>query len=489
MKFLLLLVFLGGHWIGFSQNYGNHPEIKKALLLQDLELLYQGLDQYHSGLYWYTPKDSIALAFQAAKKRISKDLNVLEFHKIIAPLVALSREDHTNVFLPEAVKERLGTQGKFFPFTVVLLDGALYMVKNGTSKNLPLTGKKVLSINGQSITEIVDQIGSLFASDGYIKTVKYSDLEGFEFAKYYYYFYGQVPSFEVVFEQETHHFDALPLDSIRHHLKQRYPPTPPTADPETLVFEILNDSTAYLGLHTFDNGIIRENSKNKHFKRFLAQSFQTIQKANIRHLVVDLSENGGGNEGNENLVFSYLGDDYQKYKKVRAKTQKAVLDNGVDPPITLRTFGFWEKWLANKRLADGSYERKPRVGFGLRAYQKKPAHPFEGQLYVLIGPVTYSGGSELANMLYTNGLGTFIGQETGGGYQGNTSGYSAELELPHSKITIDIPALQFVMNVNEDLPFGRGVLPHVKVVPTFEQYQKGENAALVRALQLIADPE
>ncbi|MDA7730327.1 hypothetical protein N8833_01015 [Salibacteraceae bacterium] len=34
---------------------------------------------------------------------------------------------------------------------------------------------------------------------------------------------------------------------------------------------------------------------------------------------------------------------------------------------------------------------------------------------------------------------------------------------------VGIPALQFVMNVEPKLPFGRGVIPHYEVIPTFEE--------------------
>ena len=87
-------------------------------------------------------------------------------------------------------------------------------------------------------------------------------------------------------------------------------------------------------------------------------------------------------------------------------------------------------------------------------------------------------------MLYTNKIGTFIGQETGGGYYGNTSGYSETFVLPHSKIEIEIPALKFEMKVNDLIPFGKGVIPHHKVIPTFEQLLKGHNAALSFSLKL-----
>jgi C-terminal processing protease CtpA/Prc len=136
-------------------------------------------------------------------------------------------------------------------------------------------------------------------------------------------------------------------------------------------------------------------------------------------------------------------------------------------------------------MTDGSLERRQWIGYGLMAYKKAPKNKFSGNLYVIISPITYSGGSEFSNMVYSNDRGTFVGQETGGGYLGNTSGYSQELTLPNSKIEIDIPALQFVMNVEQKLPFGSGVIPDYKVIPTFEQYNSNVNASLEYILKQI----
>ena len=136
-------------------------------------------------------------------------------------------------------------------------------------------------------------------------------------------------------------------------------------------------------------------------------------------------------------------------------------------------------------MPDGSLERKTSFGLGLMAYKKNPKNKFKGKIYVIISPVTYSGGSEFSNMMYSRGLATFIGQETGGGYFGNTSGYGQNLTLPTSKITIDIPALQFVMNVEPKLPFGSGVKPNYEVIPTINQHINNENVCLEYALKLI----
>ncbi len=122
-------------------------------------------------------------AFVEVRAKIDRDLNVLEFHKLIAPLVALSREDHTDISLPKSVKEKMSKETRFLPLTFVFLDRKMYGVFNGSENgDLDIKGKEIESINGETPIEVVEKLGTLFASDGFIKTVKYSDLVGFNFS-------------------------------------------------------------------------------------------------------------------------------------------------------------------------------------------------------------------------------------------------------------------------------------------------------------------
>ena len=488
--FILLILLIQ---TTYSQNFGDFSKIAKEKLHRDLDLLYQGLDKFHSGMYWYTPKDSVDFAFQTAKNKITNDLNVYEFHKIIAPLVALSREDHTDIFLPKEVKEQTNKNEniRFLPLTVVFLGEKLYCVKNASNNSAKIENLEIEKINGETPKEIVTKIGILFASDGYIKSVKYSDLGGFNFSKNYFYYYGIIEKYEVKFKEITEPItiNSLSISQINENLKKNNNIDKEKTENEPLQFKIINAKTAYLDIQTFSNDIIKRESKYKTLKKFLKQSFSEIKEHNIKNVIIDVSKNGGGTEGNEGLLYSYFGDNYQKYSKVRVKTQKAILNNGIDKPIKLKVFGFLERIFVNKKMKDGSLERKNNLGLGLMAYKKAPKDTFKGNVYVLISPITYSGGSEFSNMMYSQGLATFIGQETGGGYYGNTSGYSQDLTLPNSKITIEIPALQFVMNVEPKLPFGSGVKPNYEVIPTINQYINNENIYLEYALKLISEKQ
>ena len=92
----------------------------------------------------------------------------------------------------------------------------------------------------------------------------------------------------------------------------------------------------------------------------------------------------------------------------------------------------------NKKMKDGSLERKASIGKGLMAYKKEPDYKFSGKTYVIISPVTYSGSSEFSNMMYTQDLATFVGQETGGGYYRHTGSIPLIYKLPNSKVSFSI---------------------------------------------------
>ena len=474
-----------------AQDYGTLPKIPQTALLRDLNILQEGLENFHSGLYWYTTKDSIDEAFDHARHMVTEPLNELEFHRLIAPIIGLTREDHTNMILSDRTSEYIEKEAKKLPLVVKFLDRRMYIVRNGSAENLPLRKKEVLSINGQTIPALVANIGRYFASDGYVKAVKYSDLDGANFAQQYFLVYGKCDTFQVEVSdslgRQTYQLEAVAFDQMIQNIEQHYDIKIRRGIRQKVFmkYEILEDSIAYVAVHSFDNKELRRDTLHGRYKKFLRKTFADIKLRNIQHLILDISENGGGHEGNENLLFSYLGNNYQKYDMVRVKNFVYKIDNGVDKPIRMTTRSWFEKlFFYDQAPEENTYQRKLDKDHGLMAYKKEPQHKYHGKLYVLISPVTYSGGSELANMLFTTKRGIFIGEETGGGYYGNTSGLSYELTLPNSGITVDIPALQYKMNVKGG-QFGRGVIPDHPLVPTINQYLNRENTVVQYTLNLI----
>ena len=79
----------------------------------------------------------------------------------------------------------------------------------------------------------------------------------------------------------------------------------------------------------------------------------------------------------------------------------------------------------------------------------------------------------------------FIGEETAGGYYGNTSGSSLQLTLPHTGAQISVPLVKYVMAVARSKQLDRGVLPDHRAVPSISNVLDGKDPVMAHALELI----
>ncbi|WP_313361328.1 S41 family peptidase [Empedobacter sp.] len=117
---------------------------------------------------------------------------------------------------------------------------------------------------------------------------------------------------------------------------------------------------------------------------------------------------------------------------------------------------------------------------------KPQKNTFKGNIYILCSGKTYSGGSEFVSIAKSYSNAIIIGEETGGGFYGQTSGSYVQLLLPNSQLKVRIPLLKFYTTFTSDkIPFGRGVIPDYEVEPTFEEYINGTDSELEFALKHI----
>ena len=121
---------------------------------------------------------------------------------------------------------------------------------------------------------------------------------------------------------------------------------------------------------------------------------------------------------------------------------------------------------------------------GLRVQQPAEGR-FKGEVYVLTDGWTFSTAADVATVAHHNRLATFVGEETGGGYDGNTSGVSRGVTLGHSGLAVNVPCWMYTTkNVGHSF-FGRGVVPDHPVRPSIEDALAGRDAVFELALALI----
>ncbi|WP_256565298.1 S41 family peptidase [Dyadobacter chenhuakuii] len=83
---------------------------------------------------------------------------------------------------------------------------------------------------------------------------------------------------------------------------------------------------------------------------------------------------------------------------------------------------------------------------------------FKGKLFVLTDGYTFSTAADAAALIRQITTAIFIGEETGGGAEGNTSGIFLQAKLPNSGLKVNIPCLCY-WNAVTVRKKNRGVLP------------------------------
>lgn len=242
--------------------------------------------------------------------------------------------------------------------------------------------------------------------------------------------------------------------------------------------EIINNrKTAILTILTF------EPKAGIHvYRKFLQNTFKELKIRNVRHLIIDLRNNGGGTNSNVADLFAYLTDkpfkhlEYaemiaQKFTWLKYAENPSDFDNLRGVKTNAGTF------LVNYRYP-GTNFRSPVKEYG-----------FNGDVYLLANGGTVSAASEFVAIAKFHKRAVVIGEETGGGYYGGTGGLYLKLILPTSKIKVRIPTIRIFTAVSgtdtTKQPAGRGVIPDYQVEPTIRQWLKSDDAELNVALELI----
>ena len=471
MRLALLFLLLLSTVNSFSQK-----ELNQQKLLEDFDYAVQELKLQHQGFYQYLQKEEVDLQVANLRNGIDRSMTKIEFYKILRKLLVLMNEGHGSVNLPKGTLIKLGKSKSFLPLGLIYLDKEMIIAQNfGKIQDGLVKGVKLLTINGEPIEIILAKLFPYMATDGFNETSKYEWIGGVTFSRLYRLIYGAVATFELeiqAFNEDVIKTVSIPAIRYTEFKSQNAKFKGKRFDYKQFNFEKLNDSIAYMSVPTFSLGEIE-------YDDFYEKHFKEIASANIKHLIIDIQANGGGEEGNENLLFSYLSSNkIKKYRKVTMLPQPYEKNKSNKGYVL-------DKWSSDGIIAQrGEYTLYSDYFSTLEYAKPNEDIIYKNKLYLLTSGYTFSGGAEFASMIKMTDRAIFIGDEVGGAYEGNVSGYSQTLKLPNTKISFSVPMAHFQINVTPQLK-GRGVIPDYNAPQTWEDYILTRNAKLEFAKKMI----
>jgi C-terminal processing protease CtpA/Prc len=469
-------------------------------LRNDVDYAHRKLQKLHPDLYWYINKDALDKKFNKLKNNLDKPISSKDFYKQLAPVIASIKQGHTTIYPPyrkktkEQKKEKNKIENPFKPLNIQNIGTKLFIKKIYGKDSTLIIGSEILSINNENTQDLIRSFKKLSTGDGYNETFT-PKITGRYFGSYYLNTHKQNDSILITLKKNDsiysrylyakHAKKNILKKSIKDTTEQKllkaekrlakkrkkknkawkytYGYNNYTKE-KTRNFEFIKpDSTitiSYMKIRGFKNG---------GYKKFYKESFLKIDSANSSHLIIDIRDNLGGRLGEIDELYSYLTDKEYIFIEDAKMTKRASF-------IYPKTHS--KSWLKKSLttllypviIVYQSFKVKNKKGSPyFRFKQSKARMPksnnYKGNIYVLINGTSFSASSVLSTHLKATKRVTFVGEETGGAYNGTVAGLFAPIELPNSKVKMKI-GLMTIKTPHNISPDGYGIKPDVYILTT-----------------------
>jgi hypothetical protein len=447
-----------------SKNYNPNKKYSKEELQQDYSLLRNILEKKHPSLYWYTSKDSMDYFFDEGYNAISDSMTELQFAwKIIAPLTSAIHCGHTSVSMSKGWNKFIKNKHiPSFPFFVKAWKDTMMVTGNLNRKDsLIKRGSFITAINGIKTSEMISIMFDYMVEDGYADNVNYIRLSE-SFPYFHRNIFGLYKRYDVSYTDSNGveknaliPYYAPPSDTIKKKIKElRKKERKITLEQKMENIRSLeyDSSFALMTVNGFSKG---------HLNNFFRRSFRHLRKKKINNLVIDLRANGGGDINKSVLLTKFLRDTPFKV----ADSAYAISKN-LYPFTKHISSGFLNNiglLLVTHKGKDGKYH------FGFwerRTFQPKHRNHFNGHAYVLINGLTFSASALFCNAIKGQQNITLAGEETGGGWYGNSGIMIPNITLPNTKLKVRLPFFKLIQYQHISIK-GTGVIPDVYIGPNW----------------------
>lgn len=467
-----------------STSYHPDKKIGPAVLVNDLKLLKQILEANHPSLYWYTPKDSVDYYFNQAVQSITDSLSEPQFRNIVAPVISKLRCGHTQVRFSKKYADyyRNKPQPQFPLSLKIWNDSAIVVANSHPNDSVLIRGTILTSINGRSGADMLQRMSPYISTDGYADIFKHQ-LISFSFPSYYKSVFGSDSLYTIGYldtnlRQQTITIKNYDPRSDSTARRRRLPPLPRITHRQyrrqsmLLQREMVIDtalSLATLRINTFSDG---------HLRKFFRRSFSTISKLKLENVAIDLRQNSGGSIVSSNRLTQYLIDhEFKTADTVAAISRRFRYRRYIKP-----WFIYWlSMQLTGRRHTDG------RIHFNYfenHRFNPIKKNHFNGHIYVVTGGYTFSAATLVTGALKGQKNVTIVGEETGGGYYGNSAMHLPVITLPGSKLRVVLPMYRLVIDHTRPKD-GRGVMPDVEMKPTSEAIKHRLDLKMLKVIDLV----
>jgi len=450
LYFLALFWLTTGSLYAQKQSHSDLLEVEE--MKADIDLLWEGLNTYHPGLYLHRSENELLKIKNNLKSSITEPISRGQWFLKLSGFTHEISCGHTypNPYnQPDRWIQSVYQEPVLLPFTFLLVDQQMIV----TESLVPgiTQGDIVSSIGGIDANEIIDTLIPYVKGDGNRDETRRLDLATENWRKY--------KPFDYLFPLHYSFKDSVIIELAKND-HALYFPLITDAQRQKLIteqgIEVQNnydefwsyseqDGIGYLKLGTFAAWQFSFD-----WEEFLYDVFLGLKTSEVESLIIDLRGNSGGLGEVRDKLLSYIVkekvtypsiDTYSIYRKV-PKEWQSILQTYNPAMYNLA-------WKTRLNLEG----KRVRIFAGQRGSTIKPdKNAFEGRVAILVDASNSSATYQMSALLQKHKLATLIGGETGGSSRGITGGQYFFIELPNTKVEVDIPLIAYHTGITEDVP-------------------------------------
>jgi hypothetical protein len=460
-------------------------ELTAGQMQADFDLMRHALEEAHPGLYRYSTKAQMDGEFDAQRAKLTHPMSRSQFEIVVAQTLASIRCGHTRMGWDPEMEAAI-RNGRGFPLRVMFEGERLMVLLNQTPDDRTIRpGMELISINGRSVPDLIKQFWPVTYADGDIETAKRHDIAN-DFEKDYWWLVGQPEDYTIAAkDMQSGRTVVVKLAGVTE--AQRKENHNPVNDAMLAgLAKVRGDSYKKLSLRFLKNPDIAEIRIplfiGNDYPHFIEESFRTLREKGTKTLIIDLRNNGGGEDTYGIMLLSYLTDKpfrYVDHANVKTLTW-SFQDHWDAKPLDAGQLAHIREGLIPNPA--GGYFVTEKLGDFLG--EKQPAaSPFRGKVFILIDGGSFSTTGDFCAVTHHLKLATFIGEETAGAYCGNNSDTEPTVTLPNSEVRFGLP-LSSSWNAVGDEGNRHGTIPDYVDVTKTADLLRGVDTQLELALKL-----
>ena len=442
MKILLLFLscMLAGR-LSEAQLVRNDSLYSVAHLREDLAYLKKQVYEVHAYPYTELNNEQYDQLFEHVAAQLDKPLNATQFLRLMKPLIAHLADEHAYIGIPQSrLSILLSTQPIFLPFTLEKQDNQ-YVIGDvfGPAQGI-VKGQVISAIDNEPIATWIKRCTDLVS--GYPEQREAAVLRRF----------GYLFGWANMEEQEAYtlslkgrqslQFHGVDIDAWNVYLDSKVA----KSNCEERISYRQVGHTGYLNACSFDVKKSGAYSMN-YFVTRIDSIFKLIRETGIKSLVIDVSNNEGGNSAVGDYLIAYFNKKpYKGYQSTWKRSEEYRK--------------LYESW----GIKNDFYEHIP-VGNSI-SYEPATVtpgevlYPFEGKVVILVGQHTFSSAILFATLVKDNQLALVAGQVPVNGHP-NHFGEMYNTKLPNTKIELRFGVKEWIRPAGKATKDGNQLLPNL----------------------------